>query len=30
LLAQDAVVAALQDPNPANPIAVEVARLIDG
>jgi hypothetical protein len=30
LLAEDAVVAALQDPDPANPIAVEVARLIDG
>ena len=28
-LAEDAVVAALQDPDPANPIAVEVARLID-
>jgi hypothetical protein len=27
-LAEDAVVAALQDPDPANPIAVEVARLI--
>jgi hypothetical protein len=30
LLAEDAVVAALEDPDPANPIAVEVARLIDG
>jgi hypothetical protein len=29
-LHEDAVVAALQDPDPANPIAVEVARLIDG
>lgn len=29
-LAEDAVVAALQDPDPANPIAIEVARLIDG
>ena len=29
-LSEDAVVAALQDPDPANPIAVEVARLIDG
>jgi hypothetical protein len=29
-LAEDAVVAALQDPDPANPIAVEVARLIGG
>jgi hypothetical protein len=27
-LAEDAVVAALQDPDPANPIAIEVARLI--
>jgi len=27
-LAEDAVVSALQDPDPANPIAVEVARLI--
>jgi len=30
LLAENAVIAALQDPDPANPIAVEVARLIDG
>ncbi len=29
-LTEDAVIAALQDPNPENPIAVEVARLIDG
>jgi hypothetical protein len=29
-LPEDAVVAALQDPDPANPIAIEVARLIDG
>jgi hypothetical protein len=29
-LTEDAVIAALQDPDPANPIAVEVARLIDG
>lgn len=29
-LAVDAVEAALEDPDPANPIAVEVARLIDG
>ncbi len=29
-LAEDAVVAALQDPDPANPIAIEVARLIEG
>jgi hypothetical protein len=29
-LAEDAVCAALQDPDPANSIAVEVARLIDG
>lgn len=27
-LPEDAVVAALQDPDPANPIAIEVARLI--
>jgi hypothetical protein len=27
-LTEDAVVAALQDPDPANPIAIEVARLI--
>jgi len=27
-LGEDAVVVALQDPNPANPIAVEVSRLI--
>ena len=27
-LAEDAVVAALQDPDPTNPIALEVARLI--
>jgi len=27
-LAEDTVVAALQDPDPANPVAVEVARLI--
>jgi hypothetical protein len=27
-LPEDAVVAALQDPDPANPVAVEVARLI--
>jgi len=30
LLAEDAVVAALEDPDPQNPIAIEVARLIDG
>ena len=29
-LSEDAVLAALQDPDPANPIAVEVARLIAG
>jgi hypothetical protein len=29
-LPEAAVVAALQDPDPANPIAIEVARLIDG
>jgi hypothetical protein len=29
-LAEHAVVAALQDPDPANAIAVEVARLIEG
>jgi hypothetical protein len=29
-LAEDAVVAALQDPDPANRLAIEVARLLDG
>jgi hypothetical protein len=29
-LVEDAVMAALDDPDPANPIAIEVARLIDG
>ncbi len=29
-LPEDAVLAALQDPDPANPIAIEVARLING
>ena len=29
-LTKDAVLTALRDPDPANPIAVEVARLIDG
>jgi len=29
-LPEAAVVAALQNPDPANPIAIEVARLIDG
>ena len=28
-LAEEAIVAALRDPDPANPIAVEVARLIE-
>jgi hypothetical protein len=29
-LSAEAITAALQDPDPANPIAIEVARLIDG